>query len=93
MDLAQWFNPRDARGVLFIALTAFTLCYLAILARVVIATRRGASEPGLQDRAPTLERIATGAVTNFFDTLGIGSFATTTSVWEARTVGTRDGGT
>jgi uncharacterized membrane protein YfcA len=33
------------------------------------------------ERGPTLAEIAIGAVTNFFDTLGIGSFATTTALF------------
>jgi uncharacterized membrane protein YfcA len=33
---------------------------------------------------PTLQQIAVGAVTNFFDTLGIGSFATTTALFRLR---------
>ena len=33
------------------------------------------------ERGPTLVEIAIGAVTNFFDTLGIGSFATTTALF------------
>ena len=45
------------------------LAYVAILLRAVIARRA----------TPTLEAIALGAVVNFFDTLGIGSFATTTA--------------
>ena len=32
------------------------------------------------ERGPALAEIAIGAVTNFFDTLGIGSFATTTRI-------------
>jgi len=31
---------------------------------------------------PTVAQLATGAVTNFFDTLGIGSFATTTAIFQ-----------
>ena len=72
MNLVELFDPRDARGMLFIALTAFAAFYLVALARGVIAARRGATEPG----------IVVGAVTNFFDTLGIGSFATTTSIYK-----------
>lgn len=43
--------------------------YVAILLRAVIARKAW----------PTLEAIGLGAVVNFFDTLGIGSFATTTT--------------
>ena len=34
--------------------------------------------------APTFEQSATGFLTNFFDTLGIGSFATTTTIFRLR---------
>src|SRR4051812_27200297 len=43
--------------------------YAALLIRVAIAARA----------VPSVEAIALGAVVNFFDTLGIGSFATTTA--------------
>lgn len=46
------------------------LLYLVLLVRAAFAQRA----------APKLEAVALGAVVNFFDTLGIGSFATTT-VW------------
>jgi uncharacterized membrane protein YfcA len=56
------------------ALCAFTLGYLAVWVRVTWAR-------GLQAK-PTLPAVLTGFVTNFFDTLGIGSFATTTSIFQ-----------
>ncbi len=52
-------------GLVFLALV-----YVVALGRT--AMRRG-------QFAPTLEGVALGAVTNFFDTLGIGSFAPTTA--------------
>jgi len=51
---------------------------LALLAAVfVIALGRQAVRR--REMAPTLEAVVLGAVTNFFDTLGIGSFAPTTA--------------
>jgi uncharacterized membrane protein YfcA len=41
----------------------------------------GRDDPATDAGAPTLLQIAIGAVTNFFDTLGVGSFATTTSIF------------
>jgi uncharacterized membrane protein YfcA len=35
-------------------------------------------------RGPDIYQIGTGAITNFFDTLGIGSFATTTAIFRLR---------
>jgi uncharacterized membrane protein YfcA len=54
---------------LLVPLTLAILLYAATLLKAVIA--RGAT--------PTLEATALGAVVNFFDTLGIGSFAPTTA--------------
>src|SRR5437868_801382 len=50
------------------------VAFLAIWARQPRA-------PGVRAR-PTAKQIAIGFVTNFFDTLGIGSFATTTSLYK-----------
>lgn len=57
-------------GFLLGAMSLIGLAYLAIL--VSTARRRGALRP-------PGEALALGAVTNFFDTLGIGSFAPTTA--------------
>jgi len=72
----------DAKGIMLLALAAFTVFYIVVLVRTVSGARRaGTADPALADAAPTPDRLATGAVTNFFDTLGIGSFATTTSIY------------
>lgn len=85
--------PSDAKGWLFVALAAFTAYYLLVLVRVIVTRRRErggavvtadrgmATNAALADAALTPGRLATGIVTNFFDTLGIGSFATTTSIY------------
>lgn len=62
----------NAVTVLFTALGLTTAFYVATFARGLIA--RG--KP-----APSGAGLAVGFVTNFFDTLGIGSFATTTSAY------------
>src|SRR4051812_37492646 len=54
---------------ILVPLALAILLYAVILARAAIAERA----------VPTLEAIMLGAVVNFFDTLGIGSFATTTA--------------
>lgn len=56
--------------ILLAGLAALALVYVVALAST--ARRRG-------QFTPTLEGVALGAVTNFFDTLGIGSFAPTTA--------------
>ena len=73
MSAASILQPRIA---LLIVLGIVGLLYIALVVR---ATTRGAKEG---DRAaPSVGGIATGFVTNFFDTLGIGSFATTTAIF------------
>ena len=56
--------------VLLAALGVLTVAFTSVL--IQTAWRRG-------ETRPTLESIGLGAVTNFFDTLGIGSFASTTA--------------
>ncbi|MEZ5353816.1 MAG: sulfite exporter TauE/SafE family protein [Bryobacteraceae bacterium] len=57
---------------IYAALAAFTVFYGAIFLRSPERAR------------PSLSHILTGFVTNFFDTLGIGSFATTTALFKFR---------
>ncbi|MDP1570714.1 MAG: sulfite exporter TauE/SafE family protein [Vicinamibacterales bacterium] len=72
----------DAKTILLAALVALTLSYL--IGWFTMARRRraegghGADEPVM----PRPIHLAIGAVTNFFDTLGIGSFATTTASYK-----------
>lgn len=67
--------PTDAlaRSATFAALAVFTLSYIAVWARSLRLA---------PDRRPGLPSLLTGFITNFFDTLGIGSFATTTSIFK-----------
>src|SRR4051812_3242892 len=64
---------------LLAGLAALTAAYLFVWMRRV----RGAGGRGPAGEAPRPGRreLAIGFVTNFFDTLGIGSFATTTSLF------------
>jgi uncharacterized membrane protein YfcA len=62
------------KTALFIALGVLTVVYLAVW---VIEVRR---RPG-SFKAPSLIEYGIGLVTNFFDALGIGSFATTTALF------------
>jgi uncharacterized membrane protein YfcA len=69
----------DARDILFLALGVTTLAYIAML---VAGMRRPRSSTETADREVKQSvLVTTGFVTNFFDTLGIGSFATTTSIF------------
>ena len=65
------------------ALGALTALFVAGWSAAVVAVRRGpaAPSPATEVRFPTLIEIGIGAVTNFFDALGIGSFATTTALF------------
>jgi uncharacterized membrane protein YfcA len=74
-------NPISA---LLAALAALSAIFVAAWARAVLAARRartGERHPATDARFPTSTEIGIGAVTNFFDTLGIGSFATTTALF------------
>src|SRR4051812_39191010 len=74
-------NPITALLAALGALTAvFTASWGATIMRV--RRERGASASAATDaRVPTPLSIGVGAVTNFLDTLGIGSFATTTAMF------------
>jgi uncharacterized membrane protein YfcA len=72
---------------LLTALGALTVVYVVGWARAFMeATRVPASQqsPATDTKPPTLFQIGLGAVTNFFDALGIGSFATTTAVFRLK---------
>ena len=63
---------------LFIALAVFAVYYLVVLARGIQVARADGTTV-----KPNWIGIATGAFTNFLDTLGIGSFATTTTIFRS----------
>jgi uncharacterized membrane protein YfcA len=69
----------DARDILFLALGATTIAYILVLVSGLRRPQPAGErvEPG----AKGWSLVATGFVTNFFDTLGIGSYATTTSIF------------
>jgi uncharacterized membrane protein YfcA len=70
----------DAKGVMLMALVVVTIVYLVVVVRGIVAIRRDGLRAGKRvDATPTPARIVLGFITNFFDTLGIGSFATTTA--------------
>jgi uncharacterized membrane protein YfcA len=68
----------EPRTILLFALAVVALGFAAFW---LAALRAGARAGGLR---PTLYELAVGFVTDFFDTLGIGSFATTTTLYRAR---------
>jgi uncharacterized membrane protein YfcA len=66
----------DAKTLLFLALGAVALVFVVAWLRSARRTTE-AARPG-----PLA--LAIGFITNFFDTLGIGSFAPTTSIWKLK---------
>src|SRR5262245_606332 len=67
---------------LLAALGALTAVYVGGWWNVVRSLRASsADDPATNRRFPTPLQVGVGAVTNFFDTLGIGSFATTTALF------------
>jgi len=71
------------KALLLVPLAIVGLAFIAFWAwnfrKARVAGRR--DDPAADARAPTLLQIAIGAVTDFFDTLGVGSFATTTPIF------------
>jgi uncharacterized membrane protein YfcA len=63
---------------LIIALAIVAAGFMVVWIQTARAWTRGG------ENRPDLFRLGVGAVTNFFDTLGIGSFATTTSIFKLR---------
>ena len=69
---------------LLAALAALTVVFVGGWAKAVMAVRGergGAASPATEVGAPPGLSLPVGAVTNFLDTLGIGSFATTTALF------------
>lgn len=66
----------DLKTLLFLALGGFVVFYVAVFLTGLARARREGSV------TPSARLLGIGAVTNFFDTLGIGSFATTTSFFK-----------
>ncbi len=63
------------KTLLILALTGFTVFFVATLASALKKNR---------GETPSLLQTAIGFVTNFFDTLGIGSFAPTTAIFKLK---------
>lgn len=66
----------DAKRLLLAGLAIAALYYLIVLIKAVKSSAKGAAKPNALG-------IGIGAVTDFLDTLGIGSFATTTALFRA----------
>ncbi len=66
----------SAKEILLAALGVTAVAFAAVWLRALVPLRKR--------QRPGCFRVAVGALTNFFDTLGIGSFATTTAIWRPR---------
>jgi uncharacterized membrane protein YfcA len=69
------------KTILLACLAAVTLAYIVIWARRLVTHARTVG-PEKLDGPPTALQLGIGFVTNFFDTLGIGSFAPTTAAFK-----------
>jgi uncharacterized membrane protein YfcA len=73
----------DAKTTLFICLGIVGVGFVAFWAWTIAQASRAARSTGVRI-APSAYELFVGFVTDFLDTLGIGSFATTTSLYRAR---------
>ena len=81
------FDTSDPRLYLFTALAIVAVLFLYYWVSTARASAGDGSGRGGTRGRPNLFELAVGFVTNFFDTLGIGSFAPTTSLFKlAKTV-------
>src|SRR5262245_41641728 len=73
----------DAKLILIAALIVITIVYLTFWFTHARARRAAGGHGAHEPAAPTPLQLAIGFITNFFDTLGIGSYATTTAMFRA----------
>ena len=71
----------DAKTWLLVALGAITVFHLYTLGSAIRRKRAEAGQGPATGVAPSPLGIGIGFITNFFDTLGVGSFATTTTLF------------
>lgn len=71
-----------AKAVILVALAGFAIWFAVVFCN---ALRRSEQEDGVS-AVPSFSALATGFVTNFLDTLGIGSFAPTTAIFKFRRI-------
>src|SRR5262245_23087569 len=71
-------NPISA---LLVALGVLTAVYVVSWIMAIMGVRGEPAAPATAVGAPSPLSLGVGAVTNFLDTLGIGSFATTTAMF------------
>ncbi len=72
----------DPKAVLLVLLAILAAVFTVLWVLHLRRSPRSGGEAGTERGAPSGLALAVGAVTDFFDTLGIGSFATTTSLFK-----------
>ncbi len=72
---------RDPKSVLLALLAVVAAGFVVAWGRRLRRDGDPAGEPGTEPGPPGAATIAIGAITNFFDTLGVGSFAPTASLF------------
>src|ERR1051326_5584197 len=74
--------------VLFAALGGLNAMFSAVWSKAMWTARKaGVAKTAATDvRFPSAEQLAIGFITNFFDTLGVGSYAPTTSWYKIRKI-------
>ena len=72
---------EDPKAILFVVLGIVAVCFVVVWAWLA---RKGRAEGASTDRAYTPFHAIVAFVCSFFDTLGIGSFATTTAAFKFR---------
>ena len=70
-----------AKNALLLTLAVIGIVFIFVWAA---GARAPARRPGQDSGTPSPLQAFVGFVTNFFDTLGIGSFATTTTIFKLR---------
>ena len=73
---------HDPKTVLLVLLCVLAAVFIAVWVPHLRRSPRQGGEPGTEPGLPSGLEVAVGAVTDFFDTLGIGSYATTTSLFK-----------
>src|SRR5262245_47808558 len=71
----------DPKTVLLVLLALLAAVFIVVWVRELRRATRREGEAGTEPGMPGIPSIAVGAVCDFFDTLGIGSFATTTALF------------
>jgi uncharacterized membrane protein YfcA len=74
----------DAVSALFVTLAVLVAIYVARWWTALSRSRALPPDASERAAAPGLLHTALGFITNFFDTLGVGSFATTTTIYKLR---------